>query len=130
MLKSIKQLTKSLNVPHNEIIGCCSGGSVAMLAPLHGSAPKKSLIMDSFRASLRIAVFSLVCSLLVGNLSALTSTKKKKRRAHTNSQAATITQVSTTRQLHHRKARYSPWTEPTYADSTAGDNVDGEDLAV
>src|SRR5213596_3424340 len=23
-----------------------------------------------------------------------------------------------------------PWTEPTYADSTNGDNVDGEDLAV
>jgi cell division protein FtsI/penicillin-binding protein 2 len=30
-----------------------------------------------------------------------------------------------------RKGRvYSPWTEPTYADSTVGDNVDGEDLVV
>jgi len=85
--------------------------------------------MDGFRASLRISVFSLVCSLLVGNLCALTS-KKKKKRAHTSSQAATLTQVSTTRLVHHRRARYSPWTEPTYADSTAGDNVDGEDLAV
>jgi cell division protein FtsI/penicillin-binding protein 2 len=26
--------------------------------------------------------------------------------------------------------RGGPWTEPTYADSTAGDNVDGEDLAI
>ena len=26
--------------------------------------------------------------------------------------------------------RGGPWTEPTYADSTAGDNVDGEDLAM
>ncbi len=25
---------------------------------------------------------------------------------------------------------FNPWTEPTYADSTVGDNVDGEDLAV
>jgi cell division protein FtsI/penicillin-binding protein 2 len=25
---------------------------------------------------------------------------------------------------------YNPWTEPTYADSTVGDNIDGEDLVV
>src|SRR5690242_6862365 len=29
-----------------------------------------------------------------------------------------------------RRAVYSPWDEPTYADSTVGDNVDGEDLDV
>jgi len=29
-----------------------------------------------------------------------------------------------------RRAYYSPWTVPTYAPSTEGDNVDGEDLAV
>jgi len=87
--------------------------------------------MFGFRASLRIAIVTVVLSLLVGNLSALTSTKKKKKHAHTTSQAAAaVTRVSTTRQLRHRKPRYSPWTEPTYADSTAGDNVDGEDLAV
>jgi cell division protein FtsI/penicillin-binding protein 2 len=86
--------------------------------------------MFGFRALLRIVVLSVVGCLLVGNLSALT-TKKKKRRAHSASQtAATVTQVSTTRKLRHHKSRYSPWTEPTYADSTAGDNVDGEDLAV
>lgn len=32
------------------------------------------------------------------------------------------------RRGHHVLA--SPWTEPTYADSTVGDNVDGEDLVV
>ena len=86
--------------------------------------------MFGFRASLRLAALSAVCCLLAGNLSALTS-KKKKKHAHTTSQAAaTVTQVSTTRQLRRHRARYSPWTEPTYADSTAGDNVDGEDLAV
>lgn len=35
---------------------------------------------------------------------------------------------------YHRRTRrhivYNPWTEPTYADSTIGDNVDGEDLVV
>src|SRR2546429_439880 len=29
-----------------------------------------------------------------------------------------------------RRRVYSEWDEPTYADSTLGDNVDGEDLAV
>jgi beta-lactamase class D len=27
-----------------------------------------------------------------------------------------------------RRALYSPWTEPTYADSTVGDNIEGDDL--
>ena len=34
----------------------------------------------------------------------------------------------------HRRGRHrifiNPWTEPTYADSTVGDNIDGEDLVV
>ncbi len=29
-----------------------------------------------------------------------------------------------------RRRVYSPWSEPTFADSTSGDNVDGEDLVV
>src|SRR5882724_6378413 len=29
-----------------------------------------------------------------------------------------------------RRSAYNPWVEPTYADSTIGDNVDGEDLDV
>lgn len=33
--------------------------------------------------------------------------------------------------VRYRRARYyNPWKEPTYADSTVGDNVDGEDLVV
>lgn len=35
-----------------------------------------------------------------------------------------------TRTRRHRKVFFNPWTEPTYADSTLGDNVDGEDLVV
>ena len=66
---------------------------------------------------------------MVGDLSALTSTKKKKRKRAPAS-AVTVTQVSTTRRVKHRRVRYSPWTEPTYSDSTAGDYVDGEDPMV
>ncbi len=38
----------------------------------------------------------------------------------------------TSSRLHARRARalFNPWTSPTFADSTAGDSVDGEDLTV
>ncbi len=42
--------------------------------------------------------------------------------------AALTARVSRSRRL--RRVRYNPWTVPTYADSTAGDRVDGEDLTV
>lgn len=47
--------------------------------------------------------------------------------------SAKSTPASLTRRTSRRRARrrvWNPWTEPTYADSTSGDNVDGEDLAV
>jgi len=42
---------------------------------------------------------------------------------------ATLTR-RTSRRSRARRAAKGRWTEPTYADSTSGDNVDGEDLAV
>jgi len=30
----------------------------------------------------------------------------------------------------HRRVFFNPWTEPTYADSTVGDSIDGEDLVI
>lgn len=43
---------------------------------------------------------------------------------------ATAVKVSTARRRTRHKVVISPWTEPTYADSTVGDAVDGEDLVV
>ncbi len=43
----------------------------------------------------------------------------------------TITGPSITRRrLHGRRIFFNPWSEPTYADATVGDNIDGEDLVV
>jgi penicillin-binding protein 2 len=76
--------------------------------------------------------------------------KKKKKKQAAKSQAAAATPVaakvvsqntskkfrgsvaasSKTFRPRIRRAVYSPWTEPTYADSTIGDNIDGEDLEV
>jgi penicillin-binding protein 2 len=46
------------------------------------------------------------------------------------SDAPTSLRVSRARKRRGRRVFSSPWTEPTYADSTVGDNVDGEDLVV
>ena len=41
---------------------------------------------------------------------------------------ASIEPVSVARKRTAHRVFFSPWTEPTYADSTFGDNIDGEDL--
>ncbi len=48
---------------------------------------------------------------------------------HTNSKS-TLRAATARRRLRGRRVFFNPWTEPTYADSTVGDNVDGEDLVV
>jgi cell division protein FtsI/penicillin-binding protein 2 len=66
---------------------------------------------------------------LAADLSAVATTaKKKKKRRAAAASAVTLAKASTTRRVHRRV--HSPWSEPTYADSTTGDNVDGEDLTV
>ena len=82
----------------------------------------------SFHSLIRFSVAAFLCALLAADLSAVTAQKKKKKHHVAPVQAVTLTKVSTTRRA--RKHVYSPWTEPTYADSTSGDNVDGEDLVV
>jgi len=83
------------------------------------------------RAIIRFAVLAIICFLLIGGLSAAVSVshKKKKKRIRAAAPAVTVTQVSV-RRVRSKRARYSPWTEPTYSDSTAGDNVEGEDPTV
>jgi len=57
--------------------------------------------------------------------------------ARTTTRAAVIhtgtAQTVAVSSLHRRRSRraiWSPWTEPTFADSTIGDSIDGEDLVV
>ncbi|MGH9581872.1 MAG: penicillin-binding transpeptidase domain-containing protein [Bryobacteraceae bacterium] len=67
--------------------------------------------------------------------------RRKRRRRHTvvahRSQrrvVATTTRAAVIHTVRHRRRRHrifrSPWDTPTYADSTLGDNPDGEDLEV
>ncbi len=48
---------------------------------------------------------------------------------HTNN-ASTLRAATARRRVRGRRVFFNPWTEPTYADSTVGDNIDGEDLLV
>ncbi len=48
---------------------------------------------------------------------------------HTAS-SSTLRATTARRRMHGRRIFFNPWTEPTYADSTVGDNIDGEDLVV
>ncbi len=66
-----------------------------------------------------------------------TSQRKAVRRASAAGSAAAHTveartkrSISTRVRRGRRLYRYNPWTSPTYADSTLGDKVDGEDLVV
>jgi cell division protein FtsI/penicillin-binding protein 2 len=69
--------------------------------------------------------FILVLIVATSYASATPTNHRKKRRS---TRTALVVRAGT-RTLHHR-VTYSPWTEPTYADSTNGDNVDGEELEI
>ena len=71
----------------------------------------------------RLLITLLSLALFLG--SAFGATHKKKRRR-------TTTPVATVAVAHHarRHVASSPWKTPTYANSTDGDSVDGEDLVV
>lgn len=94
-----------------------------------------------------LAIGFLLCSQTAAAQSGATSSKKHKRTkhhaaavvanstaSHSTTQAAVIhrnTPGLRTASLRRRhRVFYNPWTEPTYADSTMGDNVAGEDLVV
>jgi penicillin-binding protein 2 len=60
-----------------------------------------------------------------------TATKRKAApKARTTRSRATTARARRAAPTTRRRTAYSPWTTPTYADSTTGDNIDGEDLAV
>lgn len=91
-----------------------------------------------FQRISRFLIAFLALSLMTGPIFGAT-TKSKRRVAH---RRARISRTATAKvvaahhpsshltRLHKKRYVFSPWTEPTFADSTAGDMVDGEDLIV
>jgi cell division protein FtsI/penicillin-binding protein 2 len=80
-----------------------------------------------------VAVLLAACLFPISGV-AVATTKKKHRRSVTVSRAAVPIHRIAARSIQPAVltgfVRGGPWTEPTYADSTNGDNVDGEDLDI
>ncbi len=102
----------------------------------------ESIIMSR---ALRIVLVMLAISLASFPLSAATTTQTHRKRivhhrpvvhrATTHVRAAVIYTVAVARVTQTRKKTThrifsSPWTEPSYADSTVGDSIEGDDLVV
>jgi len=87
------------------------------------------LFLTLFLASLLIPVSASAAS-----LGAASKSKLHKRRARRSGHYRSVRYLvprSTASRLHSRRHLYSnPYTSPTFADSTLGDSVDGEDLVV
>ncbi len=93
--------------------------------------------MKSLFSLPRISHFAIVFLLISTSLWSA-PTRHKRRIVHRNAaRVVHATHVVVQRASYHIPAAVSPvvvrggpWTEPTYADSTVGDNADGEDLEV
>ena len=84
------------------------------------------------RPSALIRVFLVLFALAwTSNLFAVTSTKKKKKSTHgVVAKTAAMNVVSSKSRARKKAVSSGPWRVPTYADSTEGDFIDGEDLTV
>src|SRR5215470_9516401 len=129
-----KGLTASRCLLENEVSAAAPEAPFWFMAawPVWPSVkPLRHMRQELVVRAIRFAVLAIICFLLIGGLSAAVSVshKKKKKRIRAAAPAVTVTPVSV-RRVRPKRARYSPWTEPTYSDSTAGDNVEGEDPTV
>ena len=96
------------------------------------------------RDAVRLLLSFLLITLLAGSALAATPSKAKRHRKVIRATAAAPAMkltsytpaVATRRPVGHlstlpkKRSLRSPWTSPTFADSTEGDSVDGEDLIV
>jgi penicillin-binding protein 2 len=84
------------------------------------------------RRSLAFSFSTLTVLLLIFSISADAVPSKRRRRSGARIQKAVVRVAPVERPGTPTAPviRGGPWTEPTFADSTAGDNVDGEDLDV
>ena len=87
---------------------------------------------------LALAIISLLLSNVVFGATKKKPVRRSTHRATSAKRAAPVKRAPTARVTRAKYTRSTPgpiirggpWTEPTYADSTQGDNVDGEDLEV
>ena len=114
-----------------KVLGCSGRFAAPALAKnLSGFTDKVNcwcMTRLTISSVLRTVTFAFLFYSLVATGFDAAATTPKKRRKHT---AAKVAPVAHATQTPLGVVAGGPWTEPTYADSTFGDNVDGEDIAV
>ena len=86
----------------------------------------------------RFLVLTLSVLLLTGAAETVETKKKARRRGKAHTSATVVKRTVRTASVKTHKATVSPrrrvvrsfWTEPTYADATAGDAIQGEDSVI
>src|SRR5580700_1048957 len=124
--------------PFDRSSGATSSVATTMVSHIHMNRLRVSSVSLAIRYAL---ILPLVATLSFGATS--TRTRRKYHVVVVHKPVAAITTMAARSAVVHRasfipKATVpagpviagGPWTEPTYADSTLGDNVDGEDLEV
>src|SRR5580700_10694970 len=124
--------------PFDRSSGATSSVATTMVSHIHMNRLRVSSVSLAIRYAL---ILPLVATLSFGATS--TRTRRKYHVVVVHKPVAAITTMAARSAVVHRasfipKATVpagpviagGPWTEPTYADSTLGDNVDGEDLDV
>ena len=145
-----KALTPVVWVAHNGISGRSTGLADALVVSLRAAHDHRKFCraMDTKRYLTnlsRLFSFALLLTLISGALFGAQQTHKTshKRKGHRATRystarragaakpiATTVAHRATTVAHHRVRKFYSPWDEPTFAESTAGDFIDGEDLQV
>jgi Cell division protein FtsI/penicillin-binding protein 2 len=92
------------------LVVCLLGGTCSPLAAATAKKPVKKTATKTAKKRTTATV-------------AKASAQKAKKASYSRSTKSSTAKAQ-------RKVSYSPWVTPTYADSTYGDNVDGEDLVV
>ncbi len=106
---------------------------------MRGRLPRRAMFLQ---VSWLLAFLLFAPALFPQSSSAATALQHRKKRAAAARHTPTKTRAAVLhsskkglkktsyRRRRHRKIFFNPWTEPTYADSTVGDSVDGEDLVI
>jgi len=138
-----KRLTSGMRAVHNDESPVAPAGILSSFIASSLAASRDRTVRFMHRistASISCAFYtSLILLAVCASAPAATKHSKKKRAikpairhaavVHKTAVAASVTMHKSTL-LPSPVVRGGPWTEPTYADSTLGDFIDGEDLTI
>src|SRR5262249_25052379 len=119
----------------NKGTGCSAG--FAQPAPANIISRFADMVNRSLRMTRSTTVFRSLsfaflfyCLVITGFNADGATRRRKKTLSKTATAKKAVIPVSRSQQTRLGTVAGGPWTEPTYADSTNGDNIDGEDLNI